>query len=70
MALEFAAHNCRLALWDVNSSGNQETARVARATGATVKTYTVDVSDREQVYSTASKVRGTGINRSTPLPAR
>eukprot|EP00916_Digyalum_oweni_P022052 GHVL01036596.1.p1 GENE.GHVL01036596.1~~GHVL01036596.1.p1 ORF type:complete len:310 (-),score=3.65 GHVL01036596.1:155-1084(-) len=56
LALEFATHNCRLALWDVNSSGNQETALLAKGMGATVRTYTVDVSYREQVYSAASKV--------------
>ena len=59
MALEFAGHNCRLVLWDLNSNGNEETARLARATGATVKTYQVDVSDRDLVYSTASQVRKT-----------
>ena len=59
MALEFAGHNCRLVLWDLNSNGNEETARMARTTGATVKTYQVDVSDRDLVYSTASQVRKT-----------
>ncbi|KAK7502846.1 hypothetical protein BaRGS_00005795 [Batillaria attramentaria] len=48
LALEFASHSCRVILWDVNTSGNEETARLARKSGATVRCYTVDVSDREQ----------------------
>ena len=58
MSLRFAALGCRLVLWDVNESGNQETAElVQKATpGAEVKAYTVDLSDREQIYRAADQV--------------
>lgn len=56
LALEFASNSCRVVLWDVNTRGNEETARLARKMGATVRCYTVDVSDREQVYAAAKQV--------------
>ncbi|KAL8580178.1 hypothetical protein ACOMHN_059151 [Nucella lapillus] len=56
LALEFSPLNCRLVLWDVNEEGNRETARLVRDMGAVVKTYRVDVSDRQQVYKAATQV--------------
>ena len=58
MSLRFAALGCRLVLWDVNESWNQETEKLVQAasSGAKVKAYTVDLSDREQVYAVADKV--------------
>lgn len=57
VALEFADRHCRLVLWDINDQGNQETARIATIKyGATVRTFHVDVADRDQVYSAASQV--------------
>ena len=58
MSLRFATLGCRLVLWDVNESGNQETAElVQKATpGAKVKAYTVDLSDREQIYRATDQV--------------
>jgi hypothetical protein len=39
---------------------DKETARIAALKyGATVKTYHVDVSDKEQVYATAAQVYST-----------
>ncbi|KAK3775555.1 hypothetical protein RRG08_048191 [Elysia crispata] len=59
MSLRFAALGCRLVLWDVNESWNQETEKLVQAasSGAKVKAYTVDLSDREQVYAVADKVK-------------
>ncbi|XP_025091029.1 epidermal retinol dehydrogenase 2-like [Pomacea canaliculata] len=56
LALEFASHSCRLALWDVNSSGNEETAAMVKKLGTVARTYTVDVSDKDNVYAAAKKV--------------
>ena len=56
MALRFAALGCNLVLWDINSEGNEETASQARELGVTVHTYTVDLSNREEIYKVAIQV--------------
>ena len=43
-------------LWDINSEGNEETARLVKQKGAKAATYTVDLSDREAIYQAAGKV--------------
>ena len=48
---------CRLILWDINEAGNNETRDMIIETGSEAYTYTVDVSNRHQVYATADKVR-------------
>lgn len=60
-----------MVLWDVNTAGNEETKAMVKATGATVRcdcvnkywkysiqvySYTVDLSKRDQINVTASKV--------------
>jgi len=45
-----------LVLWDFNAAENKKTAEDARALGAKVFTYEVDVSDRKVVEETAKKV--------------
>lgn len=59
MSLRFAALGCRLVLWDVNEAGNQETEKLVLAAnpGAKVKAYTLDLSDKEQIYVAADKVK-------------
>ena len=47
---------CRLILWDINEAGNNETRDMIIETGSEAYTYTVDVSNRHQVYATADKV--------------
>ncbi|XP_060789066.1 epidermal retinol dehydrogenase 2 isoform X2 [Neoarius graeffei] len=50
MALEFARLGARLVLWDIDETGNLETARLIKEThGARAHTYTCDCSSREEV---------------------
>ncbi|GMT16680.1 hypothetical protein PFISCL1PPCAC_7977, partial [Pristionchus fissidentatus] len=56
MAVEFAKRGCILVLWDVNEKGNEVTKALLGDTGATVHTYTVDLSKREQINEKAAKV--------------
>ncbi|MEC8896759.1 MAG: SDR family NAD(P)-dependent oxidoreductase, partial [Pseudomonadota bacterium] len=55
LAKSLAARGCRLALSDVNEAGLAETA--ASLGGAEVKTYRLDVSDRDAIYAHAAQVR-------------
>lgn len=54
LALALAARGCRLALSDVNKAGLAET--VAALKGSDVKSYALDVADRDAIYAHASKV--------------
>ncbi len=56
MALRFAELGSELILWDINTSGNEQTAKEVRNRGAKVSSYTVDLSNREKVYEIANKV--------------
>lgn len=56
MAIRFAKLGCRVVLWDVNQTGNEETVSLCKEYGATVKAYTINLCDREDVYSVANKV--------------
>ena len=48
-------------LWDINEEGNKETAEaISGSSLVKVCTYTVDVTNRELVYSTAERVRYIG----------
>ncbi|CAG2218637.1 SDR16C5 [Mytilus edulis] len=57
IALRFARLGCRLVLWDVNDKGNEETAKQIKALGAYVKTYKIDLSNRDDIYSVAAKTK-------------
>lgn len=57
IALNFAMKGAQLVLWDVNRAGNKETARQVRELGARVWTYECDVSNRQNVYNAAQKVK-------------
>ena len=59
LALRFAALGCRVVLWDMNQAENEKTAHLLRqaALGAQATTYTVDLSNRDQVYRIAGQVR-------------
>ncbi|XP_054835697.1 retinol dehydrogenase 10-like [Eublepharis macularius] len=57
LALEFAKRGATLVLWDVDSEGNENTAREARELGVRAYAYTCDVSRREEVYAIAEKVK-------------
>lgn len=58
MALEFAALDTVLVLWDINQEGMKETARLAKQSGARkVYYYLCDCSDKNEVYRVADQVR-------------
>ncbi|GFN89444.1 retinol dehydrogenase 10 [Plakobranchus ocellatus] len=59
MSLRFAAQGCRLVLWDINEDGNQETAELVKEAtpAADIRTYTVDLASREEIYQAADRVK-------------
>lgn len=57
MSVRFAKLGCRLVLWDIDPKGNEETARQCKAEGASARTYTVDLSKREDIYRVAGEVK-------------
>ncbi|XP_055077979.1 retinol dehydrogenase 10-A [Periophthalmus magnuspinnatus] len=54
-AQEFSKHGAEVVLWDINSSANEQTAKLVREQGGKVHTYTVDVTSREDVYQKAEQ---------------
>ncbi|KAF4112486.1 hypothetical protein G5714_007281 [Onychostoma macrolepis] len=56
-ALEFPKHGAEVVQWDINGETNEKTAKLVRAQGGQAHAYTVDVTNREQVYRTADQVR-------------
>ncbi|XP_004463992.1 estradiol 17-beta-dehydrogenase 11 [Dasypus novemcinctus] len=56
-AIEFAKLKSRLVLWDINKHGIEDTAAECKRLGAKVHTFVVDCSNREDIYSTAKKVK-------------
>ncbi|XP_020042446.1 estradiol 17-beta-dehydrogenase 11 [Castor canadensis] len=56
-AYEFAKLKCKLVLWDINKHGIEETAAECRKLGAQAHAFVVDCSNREEVYSSAKKVK-------------
>lgn len=57
MSQKFAELGCKLVLWDINEKGNLETVQMVKALGAKVVAYTVDLSNREDIYATAEKTK-------------
>ncbi|NXR80261.1 DHB11 dehydrogenase, partial [Pycnonotus jocosus] len=68
-ALEFAKRQSRLVLWDINKHGVEETAAECQKLGATVQTFVVDCSKREEIYSAADKVGQQGHGQRLSQPA-
>ncbi|XP_053114549.1 estradiol 17-beta-dehydrogenase 11-like [Hemicordylus capensis] len=57
-AYEFAKHQCKLVLWDINKHGIEETAEECRKLGATTAhAFVVDCSKKEEIYNMAQKVK-------------
>ena len=56
IAIQLAKQGCRLVLWDINEEGNQETAAEIKKFGGQAHPYSVDVSNREEVYRVAAQV--------------
>ncbi|KAH7726495.1 short-chain dehydrogenase/reductase family 16C member 6-like protein [Aphelenchoides avenae] len=57
LAKRLAHNGCVLALWDIATTNNEATARMCHEMGVKAHAYTVDISDRQQVYATAKRVR-------------
>lgn len=57
MCLKFAKLGATVVTWDINVAGNSETAKMIEKEGGKVHTYTVDMSNREQIYTMAAKVK-------------
>lgn len=56
-AQEFTKHGAEVVLWDIDGRCNQRTAELVREMGGTAHTYTVDVTNREEVYRCADQLR-------------
>ncbi|XP_032256650.1 estradiol 17-beta-dehydrogenase 11 [Halichoerus grypus] len=56
-AYEFAKLNSKLVLWDINKRGIEDTAAECRRLGAKAYAFVVDCSNRENIYSSAKKVK-------------
>lgn len=58
MALRFAREGGNVVVWDIHEGNLQKALKdIQSATGREAKGYVCDVSDREQVYSLAERVR-------------
>ncbi|KAF6037977.1 SDR16C5 [Bugula neritina] len=57
LAIHLAKLDCELILWDINEKGNEETAEKIKKFDGVVHTYTVDLSRKDEIYSTADKVK-------------
>lgn len=57
VAEQFARDGAKVVIWDVNAEALERTAGEFRARGWGVFTDVVDISDREQVYKAATKVK-------------
>ncbi|EFB19871.1 hypothetical protein PANDA_001452, partial [Ailuropoda melanoleuca] len=56
-AYEFAKLKSKLVLWDINKHGVEDTAAECRRLGAKAHAFVVDCSNREDIYSSAKKVK-------------
>ncbi|KAF7662943.1 hypothetical protein LDENG_00223560 [Lucifuga dentata] len=56
-AQEFTKHGAEVVLWDINSTSNEQTAKLVQEMGGMAYTYTVDVTNWEDVYRNADLVR-------------
>jgi len=56
MAKKFAKLGARMVLIDVNERDNEKTGQEIMADGGEVKTFTCDLSKREEIYKVAEQV--------------
>ncbi|KAJ8378967.1 hypothetical protein AAFF_G00232610 [Aldrovandia affinis] len=56
-AREFAKLGAELVLWDRNAATDERTAKLARELGVKAHAYTVDLTERKNIYRTADRVR-------------
>lgn len=57
MALRLAEDEAKIAIWDINGEGAEETARLVRAAGGTAIAVTVDCSDKAAIKAAADRTR-------------
>ncbi|XP_014677260.1 PREDICTED: epidermal retinol dehydrogenase 2-like [Priapulus caudatus] len=57
LAVRFARLGNTVVLWDVDASGNDAIAALARKEGAKAYAYTVDMANRDAIYAAAAEVR-------------
>ena len=57
MSEYFGELGCRLVLWDINATANEETKKFLKSKGIDSHIYTCDVSKRENIYSVAERVK-------------
>jgi 2-hydroxycyclohexanecarboxyl-CoA dehydrogenase len=57
MALRLAEDNAKIAIWDINGEGAEETARLVREAGGTALAITVDCSNTAEIKAAAAQTR-------------
>ena len=57
MAIRLAEDNAKIAIWDINGAGAEETAKLVRDAGGTAIAIEVDCSDRDAIKAAADKTR-------------
>lgn len=57
MCLKFAKLGAHVVTWDINSKGNQETVEMVVKQGCKATGYTVDMSNKQEIYETAKKTK-------------
>ncbi|XP_023342973.1 short-chain dehydrogenase/reductase family 16C member 6 isoform X2 [Eurytemora carolleeae] len=57
MCCKFAKKGAIVVTWDINSKGNDETVAMIKKDGGKAYSYIVDISNREEIYSTAEKMK-------------
>ena len=57
IALRLAEDTAKVAIWDINLAGADETAQLVRAAGGTALAQNVDCSDKAAIHAAADRVR-------------
>jgi 2-hydroxycyclohexanecarboxyl-CoA dehydrogenase len=57
IALRLSEDQAKIAIWDVNGEGAEETARMIRDAGGTALALTVDCSDKQAIAAAATQTR-------------
>lgn len=57
MAIRLAEDDARIAIWDINGEGAEETARLVREAGGTAIAITADCSDKAAIKAAADRTR-------------
>ncbi|XP_055541727.1 estradiol 17-beta-dehydrogenase 11 [Wyeomyia smithii] len=57
LAMRLTKLGAKVVVWDINQDGIDETVKIVQSLGGFCKGYIVDISNREEVYKCADKVR-------------